>query len=179
MRLGHGAAQIAPAHAEFDRNEPFAAFVINPGRAGVQSDGRQFLQWNVGIGTAAGLIGHLDVANFFDAVAVFRRITDGQAELPVSFQNRGRHRSAERRLDDRVHVAGIKAVARGVGAVHRDVQVRLAEHRKRAEVGDAANLAHLVLDLTRPASSSVSRLGPAILTELAPLTPEIASSMLS
>ena len=30
------------------------AFVINPGRPGVQRDGRQFAQWDVGVGAAAG-----------------------------------------------------------------------------------------------------------------------------
>ena len=76
------------------------------------------LKRNVGIGAAAGLIAHLDVADFFDAVAVFGRIADGHVELPVAFQNRGGHRPAQRRLDDRVHVAGIEAVARRLGAVH-------------------------------------------------------------
>ena len=50
---------------------------------------------------------------------------------------------------------------------------------KDAQVGDAANLAHLVPDLRGQLRQDISRFGPMILTELAPLTPEIASSMLS
>ena len=56
-------------------------------------------------------------------------------------------RPAQRRLDDRVHVAGVEAVARGLRAVHLDIQVRLAEDREDAQIGDAAHLAHLVPDL--------------------------------
>ena len=152
--------------------------MINPGRPGVQGDRRQFAQGDVGIGAAARLIGHLDVANLFDAVAVFGRKTDGQVELAISLQHRGGHRPAHRRLDDRVHVAGIEAVARRLGAIHLDIQVRLPQDREDSQIGNAADLAHLVPDL-RGQLLNVSRLGPTILTELAPLTPEMASSMLS
>ena len=57
------------------------------------------------------------------------------------------HRPAHRRLDDRVHVAGIEAVARRLGAIHLDIQVRLPQDREDAQVGDAADLAHLIPDL--------------------------------
>ena len=93
------------------------------------------------------MIGHFDVADFFDAVAVFGRITDDEIELPVALQDRSRYRSAHCRLNDGIDIAGIEAVARGLGAIHLDVQVRLAKDREDAEVGNAANLAHLVPDL--------------------------------
>ena len=147
LRLGHGAAEVAAAHAEFDGDEALHALVVNPRRAGIQGDGRQFAQRDVGIGAAGGLVGHLDVADLIDAVAIFRRITDDKIELPIAFQHRRCHRPAHRRLDDRVHVAGIEAVTRRLGAIHLDVQVRLAQHRENAKVGNAAHLAHLVADL--------------------------------
>ena len=80
-------------------------------------------------------------------VAVFRRITDDEIELPVALQDRCRYRSAHCRLNDRVNIAGIEAIARGLGTIYLDVQVRLPQDREDAKVGDAANLAHLVADL--------------------------------
>ena len=96
---------------------------------------------------AACLIGHFDVADFVDAVAVFRRVTDDKIELPVALQHRSRYRSAHCCLNDGVDVTGIEAVAGRFGAIHLDVQIGLPEYRKDAEVGNAANLAHLVADL--------------------------------
>ena len=68
-------------------------------------------------------------------------------ELAVGLELRGCHRAAERRLDDGVDVAGIEAVARGLVAIDRDIEVGLAEHPENAEIGDAPDLIHLVHDL--------------------------------
>ena len=95
----------------------------------------------------AVVIRDFDVANFVDVVAVFRRIADDEIELPLALQNLGGYRSAHGRLNDRVDIAGVEAIARGFGTIHFDVQVGLPKYREDAEVGDAAHLVHLVADL--------------------------------
>src|SRR5208337_2000275 len=87
------------------------------------------------------------VADFFDAVAVFRRITDDEIELPVAFQDRSRYGPTHGRLHDRVNITGIEAITRGLGTIHLDVQVGLSEDGEDAEVGNSPHLAHLVPDL--------------------------------
>ena len=79
--------------------------------------------------------------------AVFRRQTDVEVELAIAFQHGGRRGAGHRRLDDGVDVAGIEAVARRLGAVDRDVEIRLPQHAEDAEIGHAADLLHLVQDL--------------------------------
>ena len=98
------------------------------------------------------VIGDFDVADLFDAVAVFGRIADDDVELPVSFEHRGCHRSTHGRLNDRVDVTGIEAVSRRFGAIHLDVQVRLAEDRKNSQIGNTANLTSSDPSLARPTS---------------------------
>ena len=93
------------------------------------------------------MIGHFDVADFFDAVAVFRRITDDEIERPVAFQHRTRYGATHGRLHDQVHITGIQAIARRLGTIHLDVQVGLSEHGEDAEVLNAPHLAHLVPNL--------------------------------
>ena len=68
--------------------------------------------------------------NRFEAVAVFRRQANGDVELAVGLQQRGRDGAAQRRLNDGVDVAGIEAVAGGLFAVDLDVQIGLAEDLK-------------------------------------------------
>ena len=85
--------------------------------------------------------------DFVDAVAIFRRITHDEIKLPVAFQDRSRYGATHGRLHDRVHIAGIQAIARGLGAIHLDVQIGLSKDGEDAEVGDAPHLAHLVPDL--------------------------------
>src|SRR5580704_16211845 len=108
LSLLDGAAQVAASHTELHRDETLNAFVINPRSSRIQGDGGQFAQRNVGIGAARGLIAHFNLADCLNAVAIFRRITDNQVDLPVALQNRCRNRSAHRRLNDRVHIARVK-----------------------------------------------------------------------
>jgi len=72
----------------------------------------------------------------------------------------------------------LETIARGLGAIHLDVQVGLPQYREDAKVGDAAHLVHLVADLLGQLRQRFE-IGATILTELTPLTPEIPSSMLS
>ena len=64
------------------------------------------------------------------------------AELAVGLQKRRRRGSAQRRLHDTVDVVDAEPVARRLGAIDPDVQIRLAEHPERAEIGNALHLRH-------------------------------------
>ena len=92
-------------------------------------------------------ISHFDVTDFIDVVAVFRRVADDEIELPLTLQHGSRDSPAHGCLHDRIHVARIEAIARGLLPIHFDVQVWLAEDRENAEIGNAADLAHLVANL--------------------------------
>jgi hypothetical protein len=94
------AAKITAADAELDGNEPLHALVINPGRSGIQCDHCQLAQRYIGVAAAASRIGHFDVADFVDAVTVFRRIANHEIELPVALQDRSCGRSAHGGLND-------------------------------------------------------------------------------
>ena len=49
LRLGNRAGEVAAAHAELDRHEPLIALVIDVRGAGVQGDGGELAQGNIGI----------------------------------------------------------------------------------------------------------------------------------
>ena len=87
------------------------------------------------------------MAHPLQAVAVLGRDADDQRKLAIPFQHRGRLRPAQGRLDDGVDVAGIEAIASGRRAVHRDIQVRLAQDPEDAEIGDSPDPVHDPQDL--------------------------------
>ena len=116
---------------------------------GIERDIGKFAERNVAIGAGRRRIGDLDVANRVDAAAVFGVEPDGEVELPVTFQDRGRRGAAERCLNDGVDVAGIEAVARGLFAIDLDIEIRLSQEVEDSEIGHAADLRHLVHHLGR------------------------------
>ena len=62
-----------------------------------------------------------------DIVAVLRRETHGEREVHLAFVDAGDLLAADRRLHHGVHVADGDAVARRLGAIDLDHQIRLAE----------------------------------------------------
>src|SRR5262249_4856184 len=97
--------------------------------------------------TSAGGIGHFDVADFVDAVAVLRRVADDEIKLSITLQDGSCYGSAHGRLNDCIDVARIEPVPRGLRTIDSNIQIRLPEYGKNTKVGNAANLAHLVADL--------------------------------
>jgi hypothetical protein len=94
-----------------------------------------------------GRIAHPDIADRVDIAAIFGCKADIDIELAVSFQNLTRRRAAHCRLDDSVEVPRIETVARGLLAIHLDVEVGLAADPEDPEIGYTRNLTHLVQDL--------------------------------
>ena len=140
LRLLHRAAQVAAPDAELDRDEALHALVINPRCSRIQGDGGQFAQGDIGVRAARSLIGHFYVADLFDAVAIFRRITDDEIKLPGRLPAPNSLRRHPWRLARQVHITGIQPVARRFGTIHLDVQVGLSEHGEDAQVFDAPHL---------------------------------------
>ena len=179
LRLGDGAAEIAAAHAEFDRNEALVALVIDVGGAGIERDIGKLAQRNISVGAGRRLIADLDVAD----ASMLSRYSGASRTVTLNCRSASRSvvadRAAERRLNDVVDVAGIEPVARRLVAIDLDVEIWLAEDAEDAEVGHALDLRHFLHAPPPAIFSSVARSRPMILTELAPLTPERPSSTLS
>ncbi len=147
LRLGHGAAQVTPAHAELDRNKALVSFVVDVGSAGVEGNVCQRAERHIGIAAARGLVSHLDIAHGLDVAAVFRRQAHRQRELAVTLQDCRGLRAAERGLYHGIDVSGVKPVACRRLPIDADIEVGLAEHAEHAQVGHALDLVHLVQDL--------------------------------
>ena len=80
-----------------------------------------------------------------------RRQPHGQREIHFTFVDARDFLSANRGLNDGIHIADGDAVARRLGAIDLDDQVRLAEQIECACVSDARHLGELVLHRFRQA----------------------------
>src|SRR5262249_7062340 len=147
LRLGDRAAEIAIAHAELHRNVALALLVIDIRGAGIETDVGKFAEPNIGVGAAGIRNRDFDIADGFETRAIFGRQADRHAELAIALQQSGRGGAAQSRLDDRIHVASVKAVTGGFGAVDLDIEIWLAEHMEDAEIGDAGHLLHFMHDV--------------------------------
>src|SRR6516164_3086491 len=84
--LGDRAAEIAIAHAEFDRNVAFPLLVIDIRGASIETDVGKLIERNVGVGTAATRHCNFDVADGFEARAILGGKPNSHGELAVAFQ---------------------------------------------------------------------------------------------
>src|ERR1700734_1204881 len=142
-RLPHRAAQIAPAHAVFDRDITRVAFAINRGRSVIQANVAHLAQRDplarggknpdvtniLHRGTELWLVAHYQV------VALFADQNLAQG-LPT-------HRSFHRILN----IAYVDSEATGRRSIHHQIHIRLSPYLKRAQVGHAWYLAHHGLHL--------------------------------
>mmetsp|Transcript_5519 Transcript_5519/g.13306 ORF Transcript_5519/g.13306 Transcript_5519/m.13306 type:complete len:1095 (-) Transcript_5519:4456-7740(-) len=141
LDLRDGAAKVAAAHTELDRDVALVALVIDVGRAGVQADGGDFAQRHIARATA-GVVAHPQVADALDAGTGGAREAHRQAVLPLAFQHRSNNRAAQRGLHNGIDIAGVQAIAGRLDAVDLDAEVGLAEDIEDAEVTDALDLPH-------------------------------------
>ena len=63
--------------------------------------------------------------------AVLRQIAQHQVVALLALQHLGQRVAAHRGLDRVLHVGDVDLIARGLVAVHREVQVGLADHAKQ------------------------------------------------
>ena len=153
LRLLDGAAEVAVAHAEFDRQIALLLFAINIGGAGQQIDRRDVGQGNLhqarpapapkgrnsdraggALSRARGILHRdLEVSDVLQAFPELRREAHDNREMPVAVrlvQIAGRV-AADRHFDGRVDVAGAQPVTRGALAIDVDLHGRLAERGER------------------------------------------------
>ncbi len=115
--------------------------MVDIGGTRVQADGRDLTQRNIGVATITSR--HLDIAYRLEAVAVFGRKTNDEAELAVALEHGGGGCTAHCGLDDSGDIAGIEAKAGGFLAIHLDIQIRLPKNVEYPEIGDPLDLIHL------------------------------------
>ena len=131
LGLRHRAGQVAAAHAEFDRHEALIAFAKDIGRAGIERDRGKFAQRNIGVAAVGGWTPtlRLRTSSMLLRYSGASRTDDG--ELAVGLQQGRRRGAAQRGLHDVIDVVDAQTVARRLGAIDPDIQVRLPEHPER------------------------------------------------
>src|SRR5262249_21412643 len=151
LRLEHGTAEVAAAHAEFHRDVALLGLAVDVEGAGGEVDlgnfGQRYLYYTaVGSRRADG-----DAPERLHVLAVARRQPHQHGEMPVAARlvEIARRLAADCRLDGGIDVAGREAVAGGALAVDVDADGGLAEQRRHLDVGDAAHLLEHVADLDR------------------------------
>ena len=90
-----------------------------------------------------------DVGDVLDGAAELRLVAHRQVEALLADQNLADGFSADRGFDGVLNVADVDAEAVGGGAIDIEIDVGLAADLKRAEIGDAGDLAHDALNLVR------------------------------
>ena len=148
LRLGDRAREVAPADAELHRRVPDAVLAVDDRRALDDLDVGDLPERDV---RAVGRR-HGDLADGLEAHPVLRLPAHGQVEELLALVHLGDRLPADGRLDDRVDVARVEAVARARLALRDDLDARLPERLELPEVLHAADLAHHVDDRARRSS---------------------------
>ena len=83
-----------------------------------------------------------NILNLFDGAAILRLIAHHQVVAFLAFQHLRDGLAAHRGFDRVLNIGHVDAEAIGLGAVHHQVQVGLADHAEQTQSFDAADLAH-------------------------------------
>ncbi len=151
LQLGDGGGEVAAAHGELDGDVAASAFAIDHEAAFADGDVGDLAE-----GDAASVGGgDEDGADGFGCAAVGLGVADGEVEAAVSLDDLGDGCSADGCLDGGVDVAGEDAEAGGFGAVDLDDERGLASDFEDADVGDAGDGLHDLLDLVGEAGEGV------------------------
>ena len=138
LQIQNGAGQVAPPHAELNRNVAAPALVIN--HEGAIADGHVCYHRELYLVAVGGW--QQDAGDLIGRAAEIRRIANGKIESAVVVDDLGNGRTADSGLDHVVDVLGLQTIARGLVAVDGDEKTRLASDIEDAYVGDAWNLLH-------------------------------------
>src|SRR5665213_2049126 len=149
LSFGDCAAEIAAADTELDGDKALAALAIDKRSAGIERDICEFTEWDVRICPGGCLIGHLHGADGVNSAAILGIESDGQTELPITFENGCRRGAPKCSLNNGIDVTSIETVARGFFAIDLDVEIGLTQQVKYSKVGNATDLRHLGHHLSR------------------------------
>ena len=148
LGLQNRAANIASAHAVFDRHVAFLLLAINEGRAGSQLDVGDLAERHLDLAIRP-LRADGDVANGVEILPVARGKAHHHRKMPVAalLIEVARGLAADRGLNDRIDIASHKAVARRLVTIDVDRHRRLANRRQNSKVGDPFDGRQHILDL--------------------------------
>src|SRR5262249_7721620 len=150
LGVDHGAAKIAAANAELDRDVALLLFAIDEGRTGYQVDGRDLTQRYLRDLVRSWVL-HRDgqTADRLYVLPVLRSQSNDQREVPVAalLVEVTCRLPADGGLHRRIDVAGRQPIARGSLSVDIDAERGLAQRGEHREINHAAHLAHRVFDL--------------------------------
>ncbi len=129
MRLEHGAAQIAAAHAELDGHVALLLLAIDERGAGHQAHVGHILEWNLNDASGGGLRRDRDASDGLEILPKRRGQPHHHRKMPVAaaFVQIAGALAADGRLHHRIDVAGRQTVARGTHPIHVDANSGLAE----------------------------------------------------
>ncbi len=150
LGLDYGAAKIAAANAELDRNVALLLLAVDEGRTRHQIDGRHLAQRYL-----CDLIGDWilyrdgQATNRLYALPVFRRQSNNQREVPVAplLIEIARSLSADGGLNGCIDVARGESITRGCLPIDVDTERRLPQRREYRKVGYTTYFAHRSFDL--------------------------------
>ena len=143
-------------------------------------DVHQLLERNAGprLAVGAGRVDR-DPADDLGVVALAFGQSEHDVEELLSFDHPREGPAADGDLHDRLDVRHVDPVAGTLVAVDLDLEIGLADDMEKPRIRDTPRPSFRMLITRWPARSSTSRSFPKSLIELAPLTPESASSTLS
>ena len=143
LRVLDRTGQVAAADTELDRNEPPVSLTENVGCAGFQVDRGDVAQRDIGIHPTIGRNPNLDLANRVELGAKFRRKPYRNSELTIGFQHSRGNGASQCGLNHGINVGDVQPVARRFQPIDRDIQVRLSQNPKHAQIGNSRNLVEL------------------------------------
>ena len=133
MRFGDGGAEIALAHAIFQRNEALAVLAVDIGGARLHLHRAEIGEANIGgraLAVAAGQ-GDRDRLDRFDVATIFGTKAHGEAEIHLALINARHLLTTHGSLNNRVHISNGETIAGRLHAVDLDEQIGLAEQIER------------------------------------------------
>src|ERR1035438_8222030 len=133
----HRAAQVAPANAVLDGHVALVPFPVDLRGAIPYGHVAELAERH----TLAGRSQQADIADLLDGGAVLRLIPHHQVIALLAFQHRRHGLAAGGGLDGVLHIGHVDAEAGGLVAIHREVQVGLADDPENAQILHPANLA--------------------------------------
>ena len=78
-------------------------------------------------------------------IAVLRKIAQHQVVALLALKNLGERVAAHRGLNGILHVRDVDLIARGLVAVHREIQVGLPDHAEQAQILRRPGIARITL----------------------------------
>src|SRR5262249_1204278 len=131
----HGAAEIAAAHAVFERDVAVVPFARNLGCAIDHLDLAELRERDA----LAGGREQPDLLDGFLRIAIGLFVAGDKIVTALALQHLRDGIAADCGLDGVLHIGDVDSVAGGGATVHGEVEIGLADYAEHAEIGDSAD----------------------------------------